>query len=207
MLVWAGCAAGSGPELEPIGAQSVVVNETLVVVLAVRGGEGHAFRFEVRAPRVPAIEGTMEVTGDGLLRWTPLAVHVGRHRVEVLLLDAEGTLLDVESVEIEVLPEAGTAPVFVRPGAGQVWDVGAMPCLGFDVEVRDDDSDEVAIRARAELWDGATLVQESARQSAFAWCPSPMQIAAVQRWTLSLEADDGAHRTELDHVILLERSP
>ena len=207
----AACAQGAGPQLETIAPQTVAVHETLRITLSVRNGGGEDLSFRYEGPELPGLERTASLSGSGTsaeFRWSPLSSHVGTHEFTFVLLGSGGDEKDRKSVVIEVVPSADAAPVFLRPGAGGTYDLERDPCVMFDIEVRDDDTSDVDIRASGTLPEGALVAREGPKRARFDWCPTPDQIAAAERWNVSLEADDGDHAaTEHEYIVVLRSGP
>jgi len=205
LVLLSACASGAAPRLEPVAPATVAVNETLRIPLVVHDGTG-SLSFRVEGPDLPGFDRTAGITGGaggGEFHWTPLSNHVGTHEVAFLLMDGSSEI-DRQATVITVTPSADSAPVFLRPGAGGTYDLTRDPCVRFDVEVRDDDSTTVAIRARDPLPDGASLTSTGDKRAAFEWCPSPDQVASSERFAVALEADDGDHPpTPHDYVVVL----
>ncbi|MFT7622322.1 MAG: hypothetical protein ACI9WU_001495, partial [Myxococcota bacterium] len=67
------------------------------------------------------------------------------------------------------------------------------PCVNFDLEVKDDDTPEVAIRANGPMPDTATVETVGKQRARFRWCPTDSQLNTALSWTLTFEADDGQH--------------
>jgi len=203
------CAQGVGPRFEAIRPTRVAVNETLRLSLGISNGRASQV-LAFRGPDVAGLDRTASISGNGLggeFRWGPLTSHVGTHEFVFLLLDGDDTVAQQAAV-IDVVPSADSAPVFLRPGAGGTYDLERDPCVSFDVEVRDDDTLDVDIRARSYLPDRATLTPESGKRARFDWCPTPDQVATAQRWNIELEADDRSHpATAHDYVAVLRTGP
>jgi hypothetical protein len=207
-LVLTACPSGERPVLEPIERTTGRVNETLRITLAVSNPSGTAIRYRFEPAReIPAIESVTSISGSpsgGELRWTPLASHVGMHELEIVIESPSGEEYDRETAIVEVLPSSDAAPVFLEPGAGGTYDLARDPCVRFRVEIRDDDTMGVEIRGREGLPTGATVTQDGNKSADFDWCPSADQIAASERWTIGLEADDGDHpAVPHDYVVVL----
>jgi len=197
------CNGGGDATINPLAPATVRVNETLRVALGADGGGDALFAvgpFELAGARV-MVSGTAAAGGE--LRWTPLASHVGSHEIPVQLVDG-GTIVDETFLSVTVEPAADSAPVFLRPGAGGTFDLTEDPVVAFDIEVRDDDSASVVIRENGELPEGAFIVDVDDKRARFEWEPSADQIAASERWTIPIAADDGDHPpTELDYIAVL----
>lgn len=199
---------GQDPVVQTVASQDVRVNETLRVSITADNPDGRALDWSWTGPDLPAMASVVRIAGDpggAELEWTPLASHVGTHELVVTASWDGGTAST--SVFVTVAPGADAAPVFLSPGAGGTFDLSRDPCVGVDIEVRDDDSAEVEIRAGSPLPDGSELFATGPRSGRFEWCPTPDQLDAATRWTIVLVADDGEHApTTLSYVIVL-RAP
>jgi len=209
--VTAACSSDEGgqdPVVQTVASQDVRVNETLRVSITADNPDGRALDWSWTGPDLPAMASVVRIAGDpggAELEWTPLASHVGTHELVVTASWDGGTAST--SVFVTVAPGADAAPVFLSPGAGGTFDLSRDPCVGVDIEVRDDDSAEVEIRAGSPLPDGSELFATGPRSGRFEWCPTPDQLDAATRWTIVLVADDGEHApTTLSYVIVL-RAP
>ena len=191
-----GCAAGTGPSFDAIPPQRVEVNHTLRVPLTVRSYDG-PLRLRFVGPDLAGLADTTSIAagsgGGGEFRWTPLASHVGAHEFVFIAATTGDDEIARTAALVTVEPAAGEQPVFLRPGAGGTFDPSQEPCIEVLIEVRDDDSGMVDIRARTALPEGATLTREGAKRAVLRWCPSPEQLGTSDRWTVELEADDGDH--------------
>jgi hypothetical protein len=206
------CDGAGGPTIQPITPETVRVNEELTIELAFDNSDGRAVDLRIDDPMIVGLDRVSTISASpsgGTFRWVPLASQVGTHELTfVLTSDDGGTEYDRETAHVEVLPAEDAAPVFVRPGAGGTYDLTASPCVTFDVEVRDDDSATVEIGTRTEPPEGATLTNAGDKRATFDWCPTPDQIAASERYTIALFADDGEHsRVEHDYVVVLRSGP
>ncbi len=207
----ASCTPGEVPDLLPIPPREVRVSQTLTISLAVKNDAGRELRYRVADTMLPGFASVTSISGSpaaGEFRWTPLSSHVGRHELVFEITSASGELFDRERVIVEVLPSSDAAPVFLRPGAGGTHDLTRDPCVRFDIEIRDDDSLSVDIRARTALPGGATLQSSGPKSADFEWCPTRDQVAASERWTIELEANDGEHPSvPHDYVVVLRTGP
>ncbi len=198
--------------LVPVGLQEGRVNERLRIDLPIDNPSGRPVSLMVEGPMLPSFDRVTTLStepGGGVFTWVPLASHAGMHELQFVLTAGEGGgELDRQRVLVTVLPAADAAPVFVRPGAGGTFDLTQNPCVRFDVEVRDDDSDRVILGTRSEPPTGATLANAGPKRASFDWCPTPDQVAASQRWTIELFADDETHPpVEHDYVVVLRSGP
>ncbi len=203
-----GCPTTERPTLGAIDRATGTVSSTLRIAIPVTNPSGAAIRYRFEPSRpIPALESVASISGGpsgGELRWTPLASHVGTHELTITIASPAGEVYDQATAIVEILPSSDSAPVFLEPGAGGTYDLGRDPCVRFRVEIRDDDSPGVEIRPRGELPNGATLEQDGNKSADFVWCPSPDQIAAAERWTIGLSADDGDHApVPHDYVVVL----
>ena len=207
-----GCAQGvPSADLASLSPQTVAVNETLRLPLIIHNPAGEHITVEFEGPSLPVLQRTTALLfneSGAEFRWTPLVSHLGTHEFVFIVKNAAGAEQDREPVVITVEPTDAATPIFLRPGAGGTFDLARDPCVSFDIEVRDDDSLEVTIGARADLPEGAELMQDGPKHGVFRWCPGPDQIAATERWTIPLSADDHEHRpTEHDFVVVLRSPP
>jgi hypothetical protein len=203
-----GCPGTERPMLGAIERTTGTVSSTLRITIPVTNPSGTAIRYRFEPSRpIPAIESVASISGSpsgGELRWTPLASHVGTHEIDIVIESPSGDEYDRTTALVEILPSSDAAPVFLEPGAGGTFDLARDPCVRFRVEIRDDDSPGVEIRARGELPTGAALTPDGGKSADFEWCPQPDQISAAERWTIGLEADDGDHAAvPHDYVVVL----
>ena len=195
-LALGACGGGERPTLLPLSRQEVRANETLTVSLVVDNPGGRAVRYRVAAPMLAGFETSSAISGSpsgGEFRWTPLAGHVGVHELAFSVTSTSGEVFDTQTMVVEVQPSADAAPVFLRPGAGGTFDLARDPCVRFDIEIRDDDSPVVDLLERSAFPAGAALISAGPKSATFEWCPTGDQIAASERWTLELQANDGDH--------------
>lgn len=208
LLLASACEPPSAVSIRPIARSSIAVSSTLRLPIAADNPAGAAIVWGVEAPpALVAFESVASIAGTpsgAELRYTPLASHVGSHVLTVVARSLAGAVLDQATAVVEVTPAEDAAPVFLAPGAGGTYDLARDPCVRFRVEIRDDDSPGVEIRARAPLPPGATLAPAGPKSADFDWCPASDQIAASERWTIELEADDGDHApVPHDYVVVL----
>jgi hypothetical protein len=186
----------TAPTLLPVGPQVVKVNQQLTVDLQVSNPSGVALRYGFEAPTLLNIEQHASISGDargGRFQYTPLVSHVGTHEVVFVVSSEAGEAR--QGVLLTVSAAASDAPIFLQPvpGSGGVYDLSKDPCVALDVEVRDDDTAAVAIRAHEALPTGATLTTRGDKSARLDWCPSAQQVATARTWPVVLEADDGEH--------------
>ncbi|MFT7623068.1 MAG: hypothetical protein ACI9WU_002245, partial [Myxococcota bacterium] len=169
----AGCSTDAPPVVFPIEPATVDVNATLVLSLAVLNPDGTPLTWSFAGPPLPSLADTSSLSGTPTgaeFRWTPLASHVGVHQFDFTATSEAGS--STQSVVLTVAPQAGAAPVFIQPAKGGTYDVDVSPCVNFDLEVKDDDTPEVAIRANGPMPDTATVETVGKQRARFRWCPS-----------------------------------
>jgi hypothetical protein len=207
-LLWVGCSNSAPPQLLPVNPATVGVNESLTLSLAVQNEAGLALSWSFQGPELAGLAQTASLTGHASgaeFRWTPLASHVGTHQFDFIASSDAGSAKT--SVLITVIPQAAAAPVFIQPGKGGTFDMDALRCINFDLEVKDDDSEQVGILAAEPLPLGAELHQKGKKRARFDWCPSDEQIDQSLSWVLHFQADDGDHPpTPHNYQVILRRS-
>lgn len=205
------CDDANAPRLAPLDPARARVNAELRIALVVDNPSGEPIELRVEAPALPSFERVTSLSthpGGGTFTWLPLASHVGMHELSFVVAAPGSGEYDRQRVLVEILPAEDAAPVFVRPGAGGTFDLTVNPCVAFDIEVRDDDSDTVDIRARGPLPERAMLTDLGPKRARFDWCPTPDQVTSSERWTIQLAADDGDHPpVEHDYIAVLRGGP
>jgi hypothetical protein len=208
-----GCGpGGSAPELEAVESQVVAVNQELVLLLAATDPDGDelSYSFDADVPDIDrrAIISPLAVGGQGEFRWTPLAADVGVWTFDFTVSDGDHD--STQSAHIDVRSAVGdnSAPSFLHPqGNGTTLDLDDQSCLEIDVEVLDSDSAEVSIAQDEPLIEGASLEQTAGLTAIWRWCPSEVQVAADDRYTVMLSADDGDNpRTVHPYLVVLRRA-
>lgn len=205
-----GCASGSMPTLDPVLPQTVAVNETLRLTLSLQNPDNVPVEFSFRTDDGDDLGSTATITGTSSgaqFRWSPITSQVGLHSITFVVTSAKG--VSEQTTVITVVSARDQAPVFLLPGAGGSYDLGVTPCVDFEIEVRDEDSTNVEIRARGALPDSAARITMTGSKGAeFHWCPTPEQVSAQERWTIRMEADDGDHPpTPHDYIAVLRNIP
>lgn len=205
------CDGGAAPALAPIDPATGRVNEELRIAIAIDNPSARPVALSLEGPMLPSFDRVTTLStspSGGTFTWVPLSSHVGSHELTFVLGAPGGGEYDRQSVLVTIEPAADAAPVFVRPGAGGTYDLTVSPCVTFDVEVRDDDSERVEIGTRSDPPAGATLANAGDKRATFDWCPTPDQVGASERWTIELFADDGDHPpVEHDYVVVLRSGP
>ena len=211
LLAGGGCGPdGDPPRLEPVGDQVVAVNQELVLVLAATDSDGDELSYGYDAD-VPDIDGRATITslpvGSGEFRWTPLAADVGVWTFHFTVSDGHHETTVSAHIDVRSAVGENSAPSFLHPqGNGTTLNLDGASCLELDVEVLDSDSTEVRIAQEEPLVEGAELEQVSGLTAIWRWCPSEVQIAADDRYSALLSADDGDNpKTVHPYLVVLRR--
>ncbi len=208
----AACGPSPMPELDAVPDQVAQVGQELRIELSATDPTGAHLDYDFHAD-IPDLAGHASMTrspdGAGVFRWTPLAADVGVWYVDFSASNGANTATTTARIEVKSAVGKASAPVFVEPlGSGTTLDLSQKSCVDLDVVVEDQDSPMVAITQDAPLIDGATLTRRDGTSATWHWCPSDAQIAAADRYTLELAADDGDNPpTILDYLVVLRRAP
>jgi len=206
----AGCGGGQGPEIDPVADQVAQVGAELRIQINATDPNGDRIDYGF-ASEIPDLDSRATIArgpaGDGVFRWTPLASDIGVWYVDFSASDGSNTTTTTVRIDVRSAVGAASAPVFVQPlGTGTTLDVTAHQCLDLDVVVADQDSPSVTIAQEEPVIDGATLQPNGGLASVWHWCPTAEQIAADDRYTLTLSADDGDNpKTTKNYLVVLRR--
>jgi len=211
LLAGGGCGPdGDAPRLEPVDDQVVAVNQELVLVLAATDSDGDELSYDYEAD-VPDIDGRATISslpvGSGEFRWTPLAADVGVWTFHFTVSDGHHETTVSAHIDVRSAVGENSAPSFLHPqGNGTTLNLDSNSCLELDVEVLDSDSTEVRIAQEEPLVEGAELEQVSGLTAIWRWCPSEVQIAADDRYSALLSADDADNpKTVHPYLVVLRR--
>jgi hypothetical protein len=104
-----------------------------------------------------------------------------------------------------VVSAVGAAPIFRQPlGTGTAVDLTVNPCINVAIVIEDQDTPTVTIAQENPVISGAMLTIVDGQDATWMWCPTPSQVAATNRYTLVLSADDGSNpKTIKNYVIVL----
>jgi hypothetical protein len=131
-----------------------------------------------------------------------VAADVGPHVFDFTVSD--GSNDTTVPITIDVRASAAGVPVFRMPlGTGRVVDLSSNPCIDVDVLVEDQDTAEVMIAEDEPKISGTTFEQTSGTTAMWQWCPTPSQVAASNRYTLVLSADDGVNPKVFKNYVLV----
>jgi hypothetical protein len=206
-MVVAACSGGDPPEIVGLEDQVAVVGTMLEVHIDASDPDGDRLEYSVKADIPLDAAGNVTLTqtpaGAGVFRWTPLARDVGPHLFDFTASD--GSNDTTVSITIDVRPTSGTAPVFRQPlGAGTVANLASNPCVMLSILIEDQDTAQVTIAQEEPVIGNAILSQLDGTMAEWQWCPTPQEIAASDRYILTLSADDGDNpKTMKTYVIVL----
>ncbi|MEC9071821.1 MAG: hypothetical protein VX938_05550, partial [Myxococcota bacterium] len=167
------------PTLLPLEPVTATVSETLHVSLPVDNPDRLSLSYSF-APsgalgslNLYAVASVVGTETGGEFTWTPLASHVGTHQITFTVGSDSGT--HSQTLLVTVNPAATAAPIFLSPGSGGTYDLATKSCIKVTVEVKDDDSSEVAIRSREPLPAGGTLTTTDPKRA----LPSRHKVSGV----------------------------
>jgi len=204
-LVIAACTSGSPPEIHGLSDQVATVGSELLVTIDGSDPDGDLLTYGVHADI--SLQGAAMITqapsGMGVFRWTPLANDIGVHAFDFTASDGSNTT--TVSISIEVRSAVGAVPIFRQPlGAGTAVDLARQACVTLDIVVEDQDSAQVTIAEENPKIAGTLFRVIDGATASWQWCPTPAQVAAQDRYTLVLSADDGDNpKTIKNYVIVL----
>jgi hypothetical protein len=201
LVAVAACVDNGAPHIDGLADQTATVGIELVVFIDGTDPEGDRLTYGVDTD--VTLQGHASLTqnagGMGVFRWTPTAADLGSNAFDFSASD--GDLTTTVSIAIDV-SSSSLVPVFRQPlGAGM--QVPAATCADFDVVVDDLDSLAVEITEVAPAIAGAALTPIDDHSAHWRWCPTADQIAASDRYTLVLSADDGDNPPTLKHYVLV----
>ncbi len=204
LLVLAACGGGSPPQIHGLSDQVATVGSELVVMIDASDDTGERIDYGVHADI--SLQGTAMMTktpaGMGVFRWTPLAEQIGTHTFDFTATDSNGTT--TVTIQIDVRAAVGAAPIFRQPlGTGTVLNVAQTPCADVDILVEDQDSIMVTIAQDDPVIAGAQLTIVDGLSATWHWCPTAQQVAAQNRYTLVLSADDGDNPKTVKNFVLV----
>ena len=199
----AACGGGGAPEIHGLSDQVATVGTELIVHVDGSDPDGDQLTYAVHSD--VSLQGnanlSQDPSGQGVFRWTPLADDLGAHAFDFTASDGSETT--TVSISIEVRSAVGEVPIFRQPlGAGRT--ANPAQCMTIDILVEDLDTAQVTIEEVAPPILGGQLQIVSGTSATWMWCPTPAQVAAQDRYTLVLSADDGENpQTIKNYVIVL----
>jgi hypothetical protein len=189
----------------------VAVGDELVVPLRAIDPDGDDLYYNFRGgPDGVATRAELlrRPDGDAEFHFRPIAADLGTHAIDLLVSDLQFTTQTSIAVEVTAANSKDSKPRFIAPlGNGTALDLARDRCAAVEIVVQDFDSTEVDIREIDPIA-GAELVATGPMTAQWSWCPSPGQVAADDRYSLALSADDGANPpTVKDYLIVLRTPP
>jgi len=216
LTVLAGCASNRAPVLEPLSDQVAEVGVELTVEVRASDPDHDSLKFDFAAPDLPDLKSrsaaaTIVAFSDGVavFRWTPSA---NDRRADAYAFDfnvTDGKTTTTETVQIQVSNGGNSnSPVFRKPlGTGTTLDLSNATCLELDIVVEDPDSTDATISEEDPLIPGATLTPTDAFSAHWSWCPAADQVAAQDRYLLTLSATDGTSPAVRKTYLIVLRQP
>lgn len=212
LVVGVACGpTGQPPVLDPLENQVAYVGSEFTLELSASDGDLDELHFDFR-PDVPDIRQRAAIRPYGpsraVFQWTPNAADVGVHFIDFTVTD--GSFTETETITIEVKASVGVndAPIFREPlGTGATLDLSSKSCIELRIVVEDPDTPEVFIDHEPPRIEGAELIQETGFTARWKWCPTREQIATMDRWALTLSADDGDNPKTVKNFLVVLRKP
>ena len=203
------------PRLDPVDDQVGFVGAELSLTVRASDPDADALSFSFSAPEIPDLSerATIRPYGtDGstaIFRWTPIARDVGTWLVDLEVTDGGVTITETITIEIKAAVGSNEQPAFVKPLGNSVsLDLAMKKCVDLDIEIEDPDDARVDIAAEPQLIAGSQLDVTGDKTAKWHWCPSAAQIAAQDRYSLNLSADDGqSPKTPKAVLILIAKAP
>jgi hypothetical protein len=213
----AGCGSNRTPTVQPIADKNAFVGVELLIEVRATDPDGDTIAFDFEAPTIPdlktrAQKATLSAFSDGVgqFRWTPTAADRGAtYPIDFKALDGKGGVT-TETVQITVKDASdASAPIFRKPlGTGTTLDLEKSNCVSVEVVTEDPDSTMVTIGEEDPTIEGAMLDQTGPFEATWSWCPTNAQIAAQDRYMLTLSADDGENpKSKKGFLIVLRQKP
>ena len=202
------CGPTSAPELSGLTDQVAQVGTELKIELDGTSPDGGRLTYSYRAPDLSDLQGHAEITvqpsGAGVFRWTPLASDVGSHPFDFVVSNGGANATVTINIDVKSAIGSATAPVFRQPlGTGTTVDMSKTQCVDIDVVVDDQASANVKIAQEEPVIVGAKLTTVDGQSAKWHWCPTAAQ-QAESRYTLVLSADDGQNpKTTKPYLIVL----
>lgn len=208
MLVLGACGEDVAPNEPPTLTLDVRSEETYVVgddVILIQATatdpDGDGVSFEVVDKPVRAELQTF--ANSALFRWDPIASDVTGdtpRRLIFVATDSRGASAE-RVVNVNIRAGNGT-PKFLN-ASSKLYDPDSGEPLAFDVEVRDDDSQDVELTMPAETAPaGASFTQTGPKSGEFSWDPS-IEQRGVRVHSATFVADDGQSEPVVYEVTII----
>ncbi len=207
-----GCGpAGAPPQWAPLEDQVAAVGTEFVLVVSASDPEGEelVYSFSSDAPDVfTKARISRLAVGGGEFRWTPTAEDIGVWAFDFTATDGEHRETTTIQIEVRSAVGANTAPRFIRPdGMGTTLNLGDDNCVELEIQIDDSDTSKIEISEGNPKIEKATLQVEGPQSAIWRWCPSVEQIAADDRYTLKLTADDDDNPKIVHPYLIVLRKP
>jgi hypothetical protein len=207
-----GCGAEQKTENQPptlaldVGAQeNYVVGDMVRIRASAEDPDGDALSFEVVG--IPTRAELQTFPNSALLSWDPIASDVTADELLRLIFvveDGRGGRAE-RVVNLEIAPGNGT-PEFLSPSS-KLFDPSGGQALEFDVEVRDDDSNQVILTMpTATAPEGAEFEQVGPKSAHFSWTPTAEQLGRRVHSVIFVADDDQGAPVEQEVTIILQNS-
>lgn len=199
------CGGGGAPEIHDLSDQIATVGAELVIHVDGSDPDGDDLTYGVHADI--SLQGaanlSQDPSGQGVFRWTPNADDIGNHAFDFTASD--GSTTTTVSISIDVRSAVGEVPIFRQPlGAGRT--ANPTMCMMIDIVVEDRDTAQLTIEEVAPAITGAQLTILDGTSGTWQWCPTPAQVAAQDRYTLVLSADDGDNPPTIKNYVIVLNS-
>jgi hypothetical protein len=202
LLTLAACGGGASPEIRGLADQVATVGQELQVRIDGTDADGDDITYGVHADisLQDSASLTQDPSGAGFFRWTPLADDIGVHAFDFTASDGSNTT--TITIQIDVRSAVGAVPIFRRPlGSGTV--INPAVCTTVEILIEDQDTAAVDIAEEQPLIAGATLNIVDGTTAMWEWCPTTDQVAAADRYTLTLSANDNENPKTLKEYVLV----
>ena len=179
------CApAGAKPQLASLANQSVVVGDSLALLLLATDHDGDRLRFSWSSvvSQFEGIDDRLSLhhrpDGTGWFTWAPTAADVGVHLFDFEVTDGSHT--DSTTISIEVVAAPQSPPRFLQPaGEGTSLDLSITESLAVDVVVTDSDTTALTISVVGDGPPGSTLQHVGNGSAIWRWMPTRDQITTL----------------------------
>ncbi|MBI5532978.1 MAG: hypothetical protein HY898_09700 [Deltaproteobacteria bacterium] len=207
----AGCGSNEAPTIDGIGDKVAYVNSAFELTITGSDPDGDSLTFSYNAdiPDLAERDG-VQFTQDGssaLFRWTPRPMDIGIHAFDFIVSDGKSTASTAVNIDVRYQPSS-SAPVFREPlGTGTIVDLSKTTDIKVRIVVDDADTPEVTIAMEEPRIDNATIEQDGPQNAYWYWTPTPAQIAADDRYVLTLSADDHSNAKVIkNYLIVLKKA-
>lgn len=217
LSVWCvGCGKNAAPVFDPIDDATAIVGVEFALELRASDADGDKLRFSVSAPAIPDLQtrespATIQSFADGvaIFRWVPTSADRSETPYAFDFAVNDGKTTTTETIQLTVKDSAGSAPIFRQPlGTGSTLDLDKTDTIEIKILVEDTDSTATTLGQNDPPIEGAELSQTGPFEGTWTWTPTAEQIAARDRYTLTLTAEDeeGNKAVPKSYLIVLRKS-